>query len=68
MKQFNFQPKDILVVDDMKLACQMSKPVNVAVAFAAWGKADFPEITEEMRELCQYTFETTEDLYNYLFA
>ena len=68
MKRFNLQETDILVVDDMKLACQMAKPVNVPVAFAAWGKTDFPEIAEEMRTLCNFTFETVEDLYIHLFA
>lgn len=68
MKRFGFQSKDILVVDDMKLSCQMSAPVNVPVAFAAWGKTDFPEIAAEMRTLCKYTFETVEAFYDHLFA
>jgi phosphoglycolate phosphatase/pyrophosphatase PpaX len=68
MKRINLQETDILVVDDMKLACQMAKPLNIPVAFAAWGKTDFPEIAEEMRTLCNFTFETVEDLYIHLFA
>lgn len=68
MKRFHLHPKEILVVDDMKLACQMAKPVQVPVAFAAWGKTDFPEIAKEMRELCNFTFETVEELYDHLFA
>jgi uncharacterized protein Yka (UPF0111/DUF47 family) len=40
----------------------MAQPVNVAVAFAAWGKTDFPEIAREMRELCEHSFDTTEEL------
>jgi phosphoglycolate phosphatase/pyrophosphatase PpaX len=67
MKRFGFQPNDLLVVDDMKLACQMAHPVNVPVAFAAWGKTDFPEISKEMRTLCEHTFETVEALYHHLF-
>lgn len=68
MKRFGFEEKDILVVDDMKLACQMSSPLKIPVAFAAWGKTDFPEIAEEMRILCDYTFETVEELHNHLFT
>ena len=68
MERYHLKPENILVVDDMKLACQMAQPMNVLVAFAAWGKTDFPEIATEMRTLCDFTFETTEDLYRYLFA
>lgn len=68
MKRYRLKPENLLVVDDMKLACQMAQPVNVPVAFAAWGKTDFPEIATEMRNLCDLTFETTEELYRYLFG
>ena len=67
MHRFDLKPEEILVVDDMKLACQMAQPVNVAVAFAGWGKEDFPEISQEMRKLCRYSFDTTRDLYRFLF-
>jgi len=68
MERYHLRPEELLVVDDMKLACQMAQPVNVPVAFAAWGKTDFPEIATEMRALCNFTFETTEELYRFLFA
>lgn len=67
MERYHLEPAEILVVDDMKLACQMAQPLNVPVAFAAWGKQDFPEIAREMRELCNYSFDTTEELYRFLF-
>ena len=67
MRRYDLQPEEILVVDDMKLACQMAHPVNVPVAFAGWGKADFPEIAREMRQLCKYSFDATEELYRFLF-
>lgn len=67
IERYRLKPEDILVVDDMKLACQMAQPVNVPVAFAAWGKTDFPEIAREMEDLCDYSFETTEALYRFLF-
>jgi phosphoglycolate phosphatase/pyrophosphatase PpaX len=67
MRHYDLKPEQILVVDDMKLACQMAEPVGVAVAFAGWGKADFPDIAREMNELCRYCFNTTEELYRFLF-
>jgi phosphoglycolate phosphatase/pyrophosphatase PpaX len=68
MKRYNLKPTEILVVDDMKLACQMAAPLHVPVAFAAWGKKDFPEITREMKSLCNFSFDTTEALYQFLFG
>lgn len=67
MLRFDLKPEDILVVDDMKLACQMAEPFGVCVAFAGWGKTDFPEIAQEMRELCHYSFDETAQLYRFLF-
>lgn len=68
MQRYDLKPTDILVVDDMKLACQMADPLGVSVAFAAWGKADFPEIAWEMKSLCRFSFETTKDLYRFLYG
>lgn len=67
MQRFKLSPNDLLVVDDMKLAWQMVQPVNVEIAFAAWSKSDFPELSQEMREICNYTFETPKDLEIFLF-
>ena len=68
MNRYRLKPEELLVVDDMKLAWQMAKPVNVPLAFAAWGKAEFPEIAEEMRQLCDFSFDRTEDLMEFLFG
>ena len=67
MQQYHLRSDELLVVDDMKLAWQMAHPVNVPIAFAAWGKTEFPEIAREMRSLCDFTFDTTEDFYRFLF-
>ena len=67
MHRFDLKPEDLLVVDDMKLAWKMAHPLNVKIAFAAWGKLEFPELSEEMRNLCDYTFHSAEDLERYLF-
>ncbi len=68
MKRYGYKPKEMLVVDDMKLAWRMANPLGVEVAFAAWSKTDFPEQSAEMREICDYTFETTKELELFLFG
>lgn len=67
MEHYGLSAKDLLVVDDMKLAWQMAQPVGVEIAFAAWGKTEFPELSQEMRLLCDYTFESPENLERFLF-
>ena len=65
--RYNLSPSEILVVDDVKLACIMAQPVGIDVAFAAWSKAEFPELTTEMRQLCKYAFDSTKELETFLF-
>lgn len=67
MRKYALAPEQLLVVDDMKLAWRMANPLGVKIAFAAWGKLDFPELSQEMRSLCDFTFETTGDLERFLF-
>lgn len=67
MEKYHLEPKDILVVDDMKLAWKMAEPLGVEVAFAAWGKKDFPELEEEMRSLCRWSFDDPQELEAFLF-
>lgn len=67
MERYQLSPKDILVVDDMKLAWKMANPLGVPIAFAAWGKEEFPELSNEMRRLCDFTFESPEKLEEFLF-
>lgn len=67
MKHFDLKPEEILVVDDMKLAWMMAHPLGVPVAYAAWSKTEFPELTTQMRSICDYTFDSTEELEKFLF-
>lgn len=67
MKKYNLKPEEILVVDDMKLAWVMASQENVKVAFAGWGKTDFPELAKEMTEICDFTFHSTKELEKFLF-
>jgi phosphoglycolate phosphatase/pyrophosphatase PpaX len=67
MRRFSLKPEELLVVDDMKLAWKMAHPLGVPTAFAAWSKLEFPEMMDEMRSLCDFTFDTTESLEKFLF-
>jgi len=52
----------------MKLAWMMAHPLGVDIAFAAWGKQEFPELSGEMRSICDYAFDSPADLEAFLFA
>ncbi len=67
MEKYQLQPSEILVVDDMKLAWKMASSVGVPIAFAAWGKLEFPELSKEMTALCDFSFESPQKLANFLF-
>ena len=67
MKKYHLSPADILVVDDMKPAWEMASKVQVPIAFAGWGRQNYPEIVTEMTSICDYAFDKTEQLYQFLF-
>ena len=67
MEKYNLSPAEILVVDDMKPAWEMSQKVGVPIAFAGWGRQNYPEIVAEMTVLCDYAFDCTNKLYQFLF-
>lgn len=67
MERFDLAPDQLLVVDDMKLAWKMARSVEVPIAFAAWGKLEFPDLSRQMRQLCDYSFDTVSDLEKFLF-
>jgi len=68
MQKYSFYPAQLLVVDDMKPAWEMARKAGVSIAFAAWGRKDYPEIAAEMRALCNHSFDTTEELEKFLFG
>ena len=67
MARYDLKPEDLLMVDDMKLGWAMAKAVGVPTAFAGWSKAEFPELTAEMRSICDHAFTHAEELEAYLF-
>lgn len=68
MKRFNLTPDELLVVDDMKLSCEMAIPLGVKVAYAGWSGLGIPEIDKEMTSLCDYSFDTTSKFEDFLFC
>ena len=67
MRRYHLTADQLLVVDDMKPAYEMASAAGVSIAFAAWGRKDYPEISSEMRQLCNYSFDSTCDLEKFLF-
>ena len=45
----------------------MASKVGVPIAFAGWGRLDCPELSQQMRQLCDFSFTSTEDLEKFLF-
>ena len=67
MERFQLKAEEILVVDDMKLACAMAEPLGVKVCYAGWSGMGVESITAEMKSLCAYSFDSTENLEKFLF-
>lgn len=67
MAKYGFSPAQLLVIDDMKPACQMARAAGVKIAFAGWGRSEYPQICREMNALCDYSFLSTEELEKFLF-
>ena len=67
MKKYNLSPSELLVIDDMKQGCEMARKVGSPVAFAAWGRQNYPDILNDMSALCDYTFHSVNQLNRFLF-
>ena len=67
MAKYGFTQNEILVVDDMKPAVEMARAAEVKIAFAGWGRTQYPEICQEMSRLCDYSFTSVAALENFLF-
>lgn len=67
MEHYGLSPEEILVVDDMKFAVSMARSAGCPIAFAGWGRKEFPEICAEMENLCDFCFYSTEELEKFLF-
>lgn len=67
MDRFGLRADQMILVDDMKLGWDMAQTLGVQTAFAAWSKAEFPELTAQMRGLFDNSFDSTKELEMFLF-
>ncbi len=67
MELYDLSPAELLVVDDMKPACSMARSAGVQIAFAGWDRQEHPNICREMQELCDFSFKTVGEFYDFLF-
>ncbi len=67
MRHYGFTPNELLVVDDMKSGYDMAHQAGVKIGFAAWSRTGFPDISEQMRTLCDFSFATPAELAQFLF-
>ena len=67
MEKYSLAPEQLLVVDDMKPAYDMASRVGVPIAFAAWSRKDCPELSSEMKQLCDFSFDSPAQLEQFLF-
>ncbi len=68
MKKYGLSPEELLVVDDMKPAWEMARKAGVPIAFAGWGRMDYPHICKEMEQLCNHAFYSVNALFDFLFS
>lgn len=67
MEKYGFAPRELLVVDDMKPAFDMASRAGVPIAFAAWSRKECPELSAEMKRLCNFSFDSPAQLEHFLF-
>ena len=67
MKKYALSAQQLLVVDDMKPAYEMARKAGVPIAFAGWGRTDYPRICAEMEAICDYAFYSVKQLQDFLF-
>lgn len=67
MNKYSLSPDELIVIDDMKPAWEMASTVGVKTAFAAWSKADVPDIAQELTNLYDFSFVSPKDLEKFLF-
>lgn len=67
MARYALSPNQLLMVDDLKTGHQMACAAGVPAAFAGWSRLQNPEVTKTMSDLCDFTFKSTEELYQHLF-
>jgi len=67
MEAFGLEPRQLLMLDDLKPGYDMARSCGVPFAAAGWAN-DLPEIERFMRAHCDYYFKTVASLRAFLFG
>ncbi|QEN09303.1 HAD family hydrolase [Oceanispirochaeta crateris] len=67
LRQYNLEPSEALILDDLKPAVQMSRSSNVPIAAAGWGH-NIPQIRSYMKQNCQYYLNTIQEFRSLVFS
>ena len=65
MEELHLEPKDLLMIDDLKPGFDMAKKAGVDFAAVGWAN-DIPEIESFMRSNCRYYFKTVAELADFV--
>ena len=65
MRRFDLQPRDLLMIDDLKPGYDMARACGVDFAAVGWAN-DIPEIERFMRGNCRWYFKTVPELAAFL--
>lgn len=68
MAHFGLPAEQLLLVDDMPFAVPMARAAGCPIAFAGWGRQAFPQLLQQMKQLCDYSFSSVAELENFLFS
>lgn len=68
MAKTGLRPNQILVVDDMPPAREMADAAGMKMAFAGWGKTDYPEIMNQMNKISDFSFAEVAQFGEFLFC
>ena len=55
------------MVDDLKTGYEMARDAGVPSAFAGWCRQMAPEVLTQMRQWCDYSFDSVNSLEKFLF-
>ncbi len=67
MRRYDFQPRDMIMVDDLKPGFDMARQCDVPFACAGWSH-EIPPIAAYMRENCERYLRSVEELEKLLFC
>lgn len=67
MARYNLSSAQLLAVDDMKPGAEMAKKAGIPIAYAGWCRQGHPELAAEMKNICDFSFNSTKELEKFLF-